>query len=81
MKKEPVIKTKRMLLSPMSDQEIEKLIETTESEEMRIAYGEMLSGCKSDPGNRVWYAPWKMTLRSVHSFIGDLAYYAVRDLV
>lgn len=31
MKKEPVIKTKRMLLSPMSDQEIEKLIETTES--------------------------------------------------
>ena len=28
MKKEPVIKTKRMLLSPMSDQEIEKLIET-----------------------------------------------------
>lgn len=74
MKKEPVIKTKRMLLSPMSDQEIEKLIETTESEEMRIAYGEMLSGCKSDPGHRVWYAPWKMTLRSDHTYIGDLAY-------
>ena len=51
------IKTKRLTLCPMSDAEIEALIERTPSDELRAAYGEMLSGGKSDPGNRVWYAP------------------------
>ena len=54
------IKTKRLTLCPMSDAEIEALIERTPSDELRAAYGEMLSGGKSDPGNRVWYAPWSM---------------------
>ena len=44
------IKTKRLTLCPMSDAEIEALIERTPSDELRAAYGEMLSGGKSDPG-------------------------------
>ena len=36
-KKETKIKTKRMLIQPMSDQEIEDLIETSESNELRAA--------------------------------------------
>ena len=74
MKKEPEIKTKRMLIQPMSDQEIENLIETSESGELRAAYGEILSGCKRDPENRVWYAPWRMTLKSDGTYIGDLGF-------
>lgn len=74
MKKAPIIKTKRMLLQPMSDEEIEELITATESDELRTAYGEMLSGCKSDPTNRIWFAPWRMTLKDDNTYIGDLAF-------
>lgn len=68
------IKTKRLTLCPMSDAEIEALMERTPSEELRSAYGEMLSGCKSDPENRVWYAPWAMTLKDSATCIGDLGF-------
>ena len=68
------IKTKRMTIRPMSDAEIEALMERTPSGELRSAYGEMLSGCKSDPANRVWYAPWAMTLEDSQTYIGDLGF-------
>ena len=71
-KRETIIKTKRLLITPMSDEEIEALMEKTEGEELRAAYGEMLSGCKADPENRLWHAPWKMTLRNNGTYLGDL---------
>lgn len=71
-KKSPLIKTKRMRIQPMSDREIEALMETADSEELRSAYGEMLAGCRRDPKNRIWYAPWKMTLKEDDTYIGDL---------
>lgn len=74
MKKEPILKTKRMLLRPMSDGEIETLIAASDSEELRTAYGEMLAGCRRDPANRIWYAPWKMTLKSGGAYLGDLGF-------
>ena len=58
----------------MSDAEIEALIERTPSDELRAAYGEMLSGGKSDPGNRVWYAPWSMVLKDAQEYVGDLGF-------
>lgn len=73
-KKEPEIKTKRMLLRPMSNQEIEKLIESSDSDELGAAYGEMLSGCRRDPENRQWYTPWKMTLKNENTYIGTLGF-------
>ena len=51
------VKTKRMVLRPMTDAEIEMLMERLDSDELRAAYGEMLDDCKRDPANRVWYAP------------------------
>ena len=61
-KKEPLIKTKRMNIRSMSDQDIVEMIEKADLDELRTAYDEMLSGCKNDPENRIWYAPWRMTL-------------------
>lgn len=72
--KEPEIKTKRLTLRPMSDGEIEELIKRIDDEELRTAYGEMLSGCKREPENRVWYAPWKMTLKDTQESVGDLCF-------
>ena len=68
------IKTKRMILCPMPDNEIEVLMEQADSDELRIAYGEMLDGCRRDPENRIWYAPWKMTLKESAQSIGDLCF-------
>ena len=73
--KKAEIKTKRMVLSPMSDAETEALIARTDSDdELRAAYGEMLDGCKRDPENRIWYAPWRMALKDGTPYIGDLCF-------
>ena len=68
------IKTKRMTLRPMSDDEIEALMEHIDSEELCTAYEEMLDGCKRDPENRIWYAPWEMVLTSSQESVGDLGF-------
>ena len=58
----------------MSDEEIENLIEASSSDELSTAYCEMLSGCKRDPDNRIWYTPWKMTLKKDDTYIGNLSF-------
>ena len=72
--KEIEVKTKRLILRPMSDSEIEALMERIDDEELCTAYGEMLDGCKRDPENRVWYAPWKMVLTDSQESVGDLCF-------
>ena len=73
-KKNTEVKTKRMVLQPMPEEEIVELIEHTKEEEMRKAYGEMLDGSRQDPENRIWYAPWKMVLNESQKVIGDLCF-------
>ena len=68
------VKTKRLILHPMTDGEIEALMERIDDDELRAAYGEMLDGCKRDPENRVWYAPWKMILKGSQEYVGDLCF-------
>lgn len=72
--KELEIKTKRMTLHPMSDGEIAALMERVDSDDLRAAYGEMLDGCKRDPENRIWYAPWEMVLTDSQKSVGDLGF-------
>ncbi len=72
--KELEIKTKRMTLRPMPDGEIEARMECVDSDGLRAAYGKMLDGCKRDPENRVWYAPWKMTLKDSGGAVGELCF-------
>lgn len=69
-----VIKTKRLILTPMSDAETEARIQSADSEELRAAYGEMLAGCRADPEHRVWYSPWKMCLKEDGCCVGDLCF-------
>lgn len=73
-KKNTEVKTKRMVLQPMVEEEIVELIEHTGDEEMRTAYGEMLEGSRQDQENRIWYAPWKMILNDGRQMIGDLCF-------
>ena len=72
--KQPHLKTERLELEPISDEEIEQLIRREDSDEMKKAYGEMLDGCRKAPAQRIWYAPWKMSLRGDTKYIGDLCF-------
>lgn len=68
------LETKRLELEPMSDTDIEQLIEQASDAEMKKAYSEMLDGCRRDVANRIWYAPWKLSLRGDPKYIGDLCF-------
>lgn len=72
--KKTEIKTDRMLLRPMTDAEIEALAENADPDELRAAYAEMLDGCRRDPENRIWYAPWEMTLKDSHEHVGEIGF-------
>ena len=67
-------RSKRLDLIPMTDDELRALIEETEDEGLKLAYGEMLAGCLSDPDNRLWHTPWKMVLKKERKRIGDLSF-------
>ncbi len=71
-KKDPVIKTKRLILRPMTDEEVAALIDKTADSELRAAYEQMLAGCKNDPDKRVWHAPWSITDKNTGAYIGDI---------
>ena len=72
--KDPILKTKRLLLTPMTDGELEALILRAEAPELKAAYGEMLDGCRSDAANRLWYTAWKITLKGSGEAVGDLGF-------
>lgn len=68
------LKTKRLVIESMENEEIENLINTTEDEHLKSAYAEMLTKCKEDSENRIWYAPWKMYLKEDNTYVGDLGF-------
>lgn len=71
--KKITVKTRRMVLSPMTQEEIAALIAQSPAD-LAQAYGEMLDGCRKNPDNAHWYAPWKMCLRSNGQSVGDIGF-------
>lgn len=74
MKQEPTLKTKRMLLRPMSMERLEQKIQEDRDPEMRKAYREMRDLCLKNPEAYLWAIPWEMILKSNHTPIGDLCF-------
>ena len=74
MAREIQIKTKRLLLTPMSEGELEQRIRQMPEGELRQAYKEMLEGCRKEPENWLWYTPWKIQLKTDGTLIGDLCF-------
>ena len=54
------IETERLLLHPISDEEMQKIIDDEKNPEMQKAYSEMLQGCLDNPEDRVWFATWNL---------------------
>ncbi len=68
-----MLETERLTIQLATDDEIENMISTETVEELKIAYGEMLAGCKKEPCNRKWYAPWIIRLK-LGEKIGDMCF-------
>lgn len=73
-KNEIVLKTKRLRITPMSDEEVERLIESTPYEDFRRQCTMLYEGAKEDPENRIWYVPWKITAKSDGTYIGEIGF-------
>lgn len=67
------VKTKRLKVYPLSDAEIQKLIDDSTDEALAAAYTQMLEGCINNPMQRQWYAPWRMETKD-GNHIGELGF-------
>lgn len=74
MKKETILKTKRLLLRPMTVEMLEKKIAESTDSELKQAYGEMLCGCKEHPQELLWNTPWEMIPKEDGRAIGELCF-------
>ena len=68
------IKTKRLELTPLTDDELRERLDTEPDAEMRKALGDMLRGCESAPDSRLWYTEWRACLREGGDRIGSLCF-------
>ena len=74
MKNEMILKTKRLLLTPMPMEKLEQKAQNDPDPEMRKAYGEMLALCKEKPEEFLWAIPWEMLLKKDRQPVGDLCF-------
>jgi len=55
------------------------LIQQMADEEMAIAYGEMIEGCRQHPEQYEWYCIWKMMRKDDGELIGDLCFKGLKE--
>ncbi len=69
------LESARLIFYPIADEEIEKLVEDEKDPALKQAYSEMLQGCRREPENRIWFAPWVMELKSQPcDIVGDFGF-------
>ena len=66
-----MIETKRIKMYPASREQMEKIIAAETSEELKVAYSEMLEGCLQHMDEWEWYAIWNIELIN-GTRVGDL---------
>lgn len=89
------LKTKRMILLPLSVDELRLLVDDGQAAldgklglspcgiepdaELAAAYGDMLGGCESSPGEYLWYTPWLMIIKAENKCVGSLCFKGAPD--
>ena len=75
MPKPVTLKTRRLRLTAMTDEELEATVAAQSDPDLRQAYTEMLDGCRQHPEDRLWYAPWRISLKAEpQTVIGDAGF-------
>ena len=69
------IKTERLNIYPVSDEEMRNIIAAQTIPELKAAYEEMLGGCIANPEKRIWYALWNIELNDESkTVVGNLSF-------
>jgi len=75
-----MIKTERLMIYPLSDEEMQDMIDNETNEELKAAYLEMLAGCQKHPERRIWYALWVLKLNDgSERIVGSLSFKGLND--
>lgn len=75
-----MIKTKRLNIYPLSDKEMQDMINNESDDVLKTAYSEMLVSCQKNPENRIWYALWVLQLNDgSREIVGSLAFKGLDD--
>ena len=71
----PVVTTKRLCISPLTDGEMQEKVEKEPDGELKKAYSQMLAGCEAAPEKRIWYALWAIRQGDENGqMVGDLCF-------
>ncbi|WP_269477583.1 GNAT family N-acetyltransferase [Hominibacterium faecale] len=73
------LKTKKLLITPMTDEELGEKIAREKEAHMSAALREMLDGCRQHPQDRDWYTGWRITLQTTGEEIGSLGFHGVPE--
>ena len=68
------LKTKRLWIEPVTDEELRILAENEQDAHLHQAYCEMLEGCTAHPKQRIWYTYWKICLAKDGETVGSLGF-------
>lgn len=71
------LKTKRLMIFPMSDSELRNSVLAEKDGHMKDALNEMLTGCLSHPAERNWYTCWRIALHD-GTPVGSLGFKGVQ---
>lgn len=78
MKNKFKLKSKKLTISPLDNNDIVSLRDAESDEHLRAAYGEMLDGCVKHPAERLWYTAWDISLPD-GKVIGNLCFKGAPD--
>ena len=74
------IKTERLNIYPVSDEEMTEIIAAQTIPELKAAYKEMLGGCLAHPEKRIWYTIWNIELNNTSkTVVGNLSFKGLGD--
>lgn len=75
-----MVTTERMLIFPVSNEELQVIIGNERDEEMKKAYSEMLEGCIKMPQQHIWYTVWLIQFNDENKqIIGDLCFKGLNE--
>ena len=74
MAKNKVVKTRRLRLTPWTDEQLQEALYAADAPWEKRKYSEMLSGARLYPDDRLWYTKWEITLKSDGTPIGELRF-------
>lgn len=74
------IKTDRLNIYPVSDEEMRNIIAAQTIPELKAAYEEMLGGCLAHHEKRIWYTLWNIELNDgSETVVGNLSFKGLGD--